>query len=299
MRRLIWIVFISHCISMTFGQSQESITIKRQLQFTNPNAENLLILQNINGGITLDRNDGNAIELQVQKTIYANSEQLRSKGMEEVTIEIVEKESVILIYMGTPCSDLNPEFLSTEQLKKKGYNIWQSDKNCRWRPKYDYELEYVLKVPENLDLRVSTVNEGDIRITSIAGDIKANNVNGGINIENAKGALNIHTINGDVDINYATNPEKDSKFYTLNGDIKVYTKPDLAANAFFKTFNGSFYTDLDNTSQMDQIIEKKKVKNGKGISIKVGSKEGIQIGKGGPALEFETFNGSAYLYGEK
>ncbi len=294
----IFILFMMLSVISAVHSQRETETINKQLEFTGKSNDNLLILRNINGSVEIESYNGDKIVLALEKTIIANDRGLRTTGMEEVDLGVIEKENVILVYMANPCYQIDPSTVTAKQLTEEK-NRWSWRGNCDWKPRYDYLFDYKLKVPENINLAVSTVNEGDILVKDVLGQIEVNNVNGSITLDGISKSVEAHTINGDLDVAYTKNPFEDSSYYTLNGDINVYFKDDLAANVTFKSFNGEMFTDIENINSLEPVIEKKKVSNEKGISIKIGRKKGFKVGNGGPALDFETFNGDAYLYVNK
>ena len=60
----------------------------------------------------------------------------------------------------------------------------------------------------------------------------------------------------------------------------------------FESFNGSFFTNINNLEQMPVVVEKKKSEQG--IKYKVNGNR-YKVGNGGANLDFETFNGNVYL----
>jgi hypothetical protein len=291
-----WII-IALLLSGTLLGQQETFkeNIRRELRFSDPQAENLLVIQNINGGIAVEGYSGNEIFVEVVKTIKARSTEQRQQGQEEIQLGAIEKETVIALYMQTPCSRLNPASITSEELREGWKWSWWDD--CEWKPKYDYRLDYNIRVPAGASLRLSTINQGDIEVRNVEGRLKVNNVNGAITMEGIAGAADAHTINGDLTLRYDRNPAGESKYYTLNGDIKAFFRPGLSAELYFKSFNGDLFTDLDDIELMAPRLEKKE--GGQGVNFKVGGTQGIRIRSGGVRLEFETFNGDVYVREEQ
>ena len=111
-------------------------------------------------------------------------------------------------------------------------------------------------------------------------------------MKNISGATSACTINGSVDLDYSGNPAGDSKYYTLNGDINANFQKGLAALLAFKSFNGEFYSSVDDITPMAVKVEK--YEKGEGIHYKVNGNR-YKVRQGGPLLDFETFNGDVYL----
>src|SRR5690606_1033594 len=99
-------------------------------------------------------------------------------------------------------------------------------------------------------------------------------------------------VNGDVDLDYSKNPTTECRYYTLNGNINAFFVKGLAANVAFESFNGDFYT---NVAELESLpAELQKQSSGKGVKYKLGGSR-FKVGKGGPLLDFETFNGNVFL----
>lgn len=288
----VWIMIAMFaCGALTAQPETLKENIRRELRFTDSRADNWLVLQNINGGITVEGNAGDEVLVQVVKTISAVRAEQRARGKEEIQLGVINKETIIALYMETPCSQRNPAAVTSEALRE-GWNwAWQED--CEWEPKYDFRLDYTIRVPSGVSLRLSTVNHGDIEVRNVKGQIKVNNVNGAISLEGIAGATDAHTVNGNLTLRYDRNPDAASKYYTLNGDIEAFFQPGLSAELYFKSFNGDLFTDLEDMELMAPRLEKKEA--GQGVSYKVGGSQGMRIREGGVRLEFETFNGDVYV----
>ena len=157
-------------------------------------------------------------------------------------------------------------------------------------------MDFTIKVPTGIHVIAGTINDGDVVVDNVGGIVKANNINGSIRLTNLKSAAEARTINGDVDIEYAANPSGDCHFYSLNGDINALFQPGLSAQTSFKSFNGHLYTNLSGLEMLPLQVQK--ASHGNGIKYKIDGSR-YQIGRGGVLLDFETFNGNAYLKGKK
>ncbi len=163
-----------------------------------------------------------------------------------------------------------------------------------WRH-YGYEVIYdiELKVPYETDFYLKTVNEGEIRIEDVTGAYEVENINGGIQMENVGGSGRVYALNGEVEITFSKNPEDSSYFGSLNGDINVSFQSGFAADVQIKTFNGEAYSDFPFT-YLPTPIEKGKRKRGKYV-YKSNKGAMVRVGKGGPYVKFDAFNGDIYI----
>jgi len=153
----------------------------------------------------------------------------------------------------------------------------------------------VVKVPFNVDLDASTVNDGDLYVKNVYGKLNINNVNGKIDIVNAKGTTRAHTINGGVTVNYLAVPPDASSYYSINGELKVTYPSSLAADISFKSMNGQFYTDFQNVEVMPSKVTKSENKSGSSTTYKLSKLSDIRFGSGGKLFKFETLNGNVYI----
>jgi DUF4097 and DUF4098 domain-containing protein YvlB len=170
----------------------------------------------------------------------------------------------------------------------KGYNWDYSECN----PPYDYKFDIKVMVPENLNIYASTINQGDVKVTGVSGTLELRNINGDITASGIKSSTVVHAINGDIDLDYLKIPSS-GQFYSLNGDINAHYPAGFKASVTFKSFNGDFYTNVDDIAQQPVFIKSKSDK--KGISFKAETKSAITFRGGGAPLDFETFNGDVFI----
>jgi hypothetical protein len=279
------------------GRAQSSTEkITREFSFEKKGDQNAFMIFNINGKIKVEGYAGDKIIVEVEKIITAKTDARLLTGKEEIDLGVLDRADSIILYVKGVCNSFG---------KNTGKNGWKKDKssygynwnNCNgnWGDcdkGYDYRMNFMVKVPHALHLFVSTVNEGDIEMSDTKGSLVANNVNGNIRLKNISGTTHASTINGSVDVDYAGNPPGDSRYYSLNGNINALFKKGLTAQLAFKSFNGDFYSSLENIVPMAVRVEK--FEKGEGIHYKVNGNR-YRVGTGGPLLDFETFNGDVYL----
>ncbi len=262
--------------------------IVKELSFEKQSSSNALIVANINGSIKVEGYNGTKILIEAERIIRAKTPALLEQGKTELQLLHLDRIDSLIVYTSNGCSKFNYR-------KKNGKREWSYTWDCDSRncdPPYDYVLNFSIKVPFGINVEVSTINEGNVTIENVSGAVKANNINGSIRLTALKGASIAHTINGNVDLEYSSNPVEDCRFYTLNGDINAWFKKGLTANMSFRSFNGEFFTNVDNLESLPATIEKEENKNG--IKFKVNSNR-FKISKGGVNLDFETFNGDVIL----
>lgn len=274
-------LFLASCL----GNAQEKVfreTLKKELSFKDMSTENTLVLKNIFGPIRVEGYSGNTIQISVDKKIMADNQEDLELGKEELDLKVVEQENRLVVHPDAPYISYNEKGLRFD---------WCNNYE---EPAYQHKLSFKVKVPQGINLNVSTVNDGDIYVANTSGGfIKVNNVNGGIDLKNVAGKTNLHCINGEVNVSYARNPDEDSKYYSLNGDINITYQNALSADVSFKSMNGELFTDFDVERQY--VRTKKETSEKRKGKFKYRSTPVVQIGKGGLQLDFETLNGNVFI----
>jgi hypothetical protein len=272
---------VSLCACTDLPAQEFKEHVSKQFTVNAKNTEAVLSVYNVFGSIKVEGYDGDKVLLEIDKKITAKSQDEVDKGKEEFKFEIEQLQDSILLYIAAPY-DSRPR------------QNWDRNDDRR-SVRYKYYLDLVVKVPQGMRLRVSTVNDGNIQVSNVFGNLNISNVNGSIDIENAKGITKATTVNGKLNVRYAVNPPAASIYHTINGDITVYYKTNLDAELFFKSMNGSYYTDFDNAEPISNTLVKNGEKNDKGTVYKIVKNAGVKIGNGGKQFHFETLNGNVYI----
>jgi hypothetical protein len=273
-------------------------TIKKELAFEKKGSQNALMIFNISGDVKVTGYAGDKILVEVEKIVRAKTDARLEKGKAEIQLGVLDRADTIMLFMEAPCHSLAKNDKRNRHSRTNGWGYdWdnccnQRDSDCN-RLGYDYELNFTVKVPNNLHVSASTVNNGNVVLENVTGKVIAENVNGSISLTNIAGATYASTINGDVDLDYSRNPNGDSRYYSLNGDINANFIKGLAANVAFESFNGNLYTNIDKMETLPVTMREAK-KSGDGIKYKIGGNR-YKVGAGGVLLDFETFNGNAYI----
>lgn len=294
MKKIFWIIWLGMTGTSVLAQTHtEKIT--REFSFEKTSPENALMIANINGDIKIFGYEGTKILVEVTKTITGKTQTRLEEGKTAIQLGVIDDVDSLVLYVNGACS----VFSQNNPAKFKNGNRWMRNWGYSWNDcgkkcdeKFNYTMDFVVKVPAGINLMVSTINDGEISVENVKGVVQANNINGGIKLKNLMREAEASTINGDVDIEYAKNPVKDCRFYSLNGDINAYFQNGLAANFSFESFNGDFYTDIEPLQSLPVQVEQ--TKNGEGVKYKVNGNR-YKIRAGGPLLDFETFNGNVYV----
>jgi len=252
---------------------REKEDIQKTLKFSKTGQEKYLELENINGSIRVVGYNGDEVKLTAHRSIEARSKQKAEEAKEKEKLEISEEDNLMLIYIDTPYR------------RKDGSINYKGPKYYGYKVTFDFEL----KVPYETNIDLETINDGDIYVENLGGNFDVNNINGGVEMREVAGSGKAYALNEDLEVVYSKNPTSDCYFSSLNGDVKVTFLDGLSADFRLKTFNGEAYTDFEVTHVPD-VASTKESKKGKYI-YKTNKRTRVRVGKGGPEIEFDGFNG--------
>ncbi|EHQ29358.1 DUF4097 family beta strand repeat-containing protein [Mucilaginibacter paludis] len=162
------------------------------------------------------------------------------------------------------------------------------------------QANLMIRIPVGIaNLKVSTVNNGDIWVSNINGDMEIVNVNGNIKLDEVSGAVVANTINGNVAVTFKNiDPKAAMAFTTLNGNINVTFPPALKANVKLKSDRGDIFSDFDIVSEKSQTKINKSKKDGV-YQLTIDETVYGKIGGGGPEILMKNMNGNIYLHKAK
>ncbi len=283
MKKLYIIIFLVGCFGFAKASETEKIKIEKTLRFPSTSPDNVLEIYNINGSLQIEGYDGQEVIATVELTLTAKTKVLLEKGKSEMTLGILEDDSALVLYNKAP-------FIHNQRVEGDcDCNNWQRD------VEYDFSFDFKVKVPRGTNLQVRTVNDGDIIINGMNANVSAHHVNGDISLTQMGGSVEARTINGELLVRHTKAPVGGNSYYSLNGDVNVYYPAQPDAEITFKSFNGSFYTDMEKLEVMPPAWTKEVTEKNGSTRYKLTQKNNIKVGKGGNVLAFETFNGDIYV----
>lgn len=240
-----------------------------------------IIIDNVFGSITVETHSGSSAEVDIAKTLRAETADRAALARKEVTLNVTQEGGLVRVYVDGPfrcnCGD------------GRSFN-WRG-----WPEGYKVRYDFNIKVPASTRLDLRTVNDSEIKVSGVSGDYRISNVNGGIEMLEIAGAGEIHTVNGPVKVTFAKNPAGAVSFKSVNGTLDVTFRDGLNADARMKTFNGGLFTDFDVTAAPAGIPEVAEARRGTKYVYRGNRFTGVRIGTGGPELRFETLNGNVYI----
>jgi hypothetical protein len=158
-------------------------------------------------------------------------------------------------------------------------------------------IRFEIEAPSRTNLKLSTVNGGEILVENIEGDLEVSNVNGGITLNNVAGSVSAGTTNGNVRAAMTrVTAAKEMAFTSLNGTVDVTLPPTTKANLRLRSDNGDVYSDFDVqlAPSSAPVVEPSNSGNGRYRIRRNRSVVGA-INGGGPEFELRTFNSNVYV----
>ena len=232
-------------------------------------------LDNFDGSITVTGSSTQEIKVEVHKTIRARSAEKVQEAKREVQLDMAPHDDGLRIYVDGP------------------FRCKCGDGSINWRGSrlYGYEVsfDFTVQAPRDTNVRLRTVNRGNIRVENTAGRFDVENINGGLELLEVSGSGHAYALNRPVKVLFSGNPAAASDFGSLNGDVDISFRPGLSADLWMKTFNGHAYTDFD-VSALPGRAGVREQRDGKFV-YKTSEFFGVRAGNGGPELKFDAFNG--------
>ena len=268
------------------GQAQDRESkdqIRREFTLTGAAERSTVAIYNIFGSVTVQGYAGNQVVIEATRTISAPDAGTLATGRQEAQLGFTQHGDSVVIYLAGPF-DSRPR----RHDERRG-NSNQRD------VAYSYQFDFVVKVPQQVGLTASTVNNGTVRVLEVSGPLHVHNVNGAIALQNARGTTEAVTVNGNVEASYAASPPGASSYHTINGQIKVQYPASLGADLHFKSMHGELYTDFPSPKMLPAQVTKNQQDQGSGTVYKLTKETAVRIGKGGPDLRFETLNGDVTI----
>src|SRR5215471_2682227 len=245
--------------------------------FTLPAGERLLDIDNVTGFIEVTGSQTDQVQVVVNKTIRAESKEKLEKARKEVTLDVTQEGGSLKLYVNGPfrcnCCGCNDGCMHSD--RDSGYSV---------------RMDFQVQVPQNIALKLRTVNGGHVQVKDVTGNYTVRNVNGGIEMENVAGSGSARTVNGGVKVVFRENPRENSEFASINGSIDLYFARNLSADFRFKTMNGGIFTDFPMTSLPAHVTQPER-RDGRFI-FRSDRFTGGRVGAGGPEIKAQNLNGS-------
>jgi len=235
-----------------------------------------IFISNVNGSVEVNGHNNDEVEVNTSAYKIKDGYKLHQFMYNDTLVIVMEDKHFTV-------QDCDSDYPFPSNIRQR---------NCN--RSYSPDVLYItVSAPRSMLIKASTVNEGDIIISNVTKDVTAKNINGSISLDQVVGVHEAHTINGDVDVEFANQPTISGKYYSLNGNLNIYVPNTFDAELTFKSFNGDFYTNIDDIKLKASKIEK--IDSDRKFHIKADKKSYMTVGDGGIVMELETFNGDAII----
>lgn len=278
MKLLITILFLW----FTLPQDDFRKELKEVNEITLESGKTTVVIDNIFGQVEVKRGNSDRVAYKINKLYQGDTQPLLDQALSEVQLKVLQRNDSVIFYVDAPfiCS-------RWEGCRNRGFCMNFDDD-------YSFKFDYLLEIPATANLDVRTVNDGKVIIDGIEGVVRASNVNGDVSVKGALTVSKAGTVNGDVEVYFREAPNADGRFETINGTISLYCDTKLNATVNAKTMHGALYSAFDYEQIGPQLV-KQTSRDGEMTQYRLEETFGIEIGKNGPRLTFETLNGDIYL----
>ncbi len=153
-------------------------------------------------------------------------------------------------------------------------------------------IDLTVRVPRNIDLELSTVNNGTITVRGTRGLHALENVNGEITATDISGTLLAETVNGDIDARMNTvNMENPMSLGSVNGALTLGLPDGFSGIVNVDSQSNEIFSDFEMTL-LPTEPEIKRSEGKKSFKISLNRSIRARIGDGsGPEIRMETLHG--------
>jgi DUF4097 and DUF4098 domain-containing protein YvlB len=264
-------LLLSMIITMNLS-AQTPSPEKLTVPLTNPGKPYALKVSILSGSIKVSSYEGKDILIEVSA---------RNKNKNEIT----EDSNNVGMRRITPKN-------SFDITAREDNNDITIDNNNNDRNK---TIDLILKIPQDVKLKLSTVNSGEIEVENIKGELEVNNVNGAIKLTNISGSAVATTVNGNLTASFNTiDPKAPMAFTTLNGNVDITFPATVKSNLRLKSERGEIYTDFE--IDIDKGEHKAGQTSQSGMyQLKLDDWVAGKINGGGPEILMKNMNGNIYV----
>lgn len=157
---------------------------------------------------------------------------------------------------------------------------WRADK-----------VTVLARVPRRADVRLETVNNGEILVSNITGNLELQNTNGPITAKGISGSVIAESVNDTIDVSFDRLDDVNvSSFESLNGDLSLRLPGNAGAQLHLDSARGEIFSDFEvdvvpteGTVQRDE--------DGNGVSVRIENVIVAKINGGGPIVRLKTLHG--------
>src|ERR1700744_6143890 len=144
------------CFAQTAATAQEFKEHVSKQYTVKPGS--VVAIYNLEGFVKVEGYAGDKVMVEIDETIHGKSQADVDLGKKEFKLAFDQKADSLISYTAEPY-DTRP-----------GYGRWNTERHERRY--YQIKLEYTIKVPNNVNLIATTVNDGYIDVKNVAGTLK-------------------------------------------------------------------------------------------------------------------------------
>jgi hypothetical protein len=253
---------------------KDSQTIEKSFDVSKGSDAKKLLVDEMNGYIHVTGGSGSQIKVTLHKETRGRSQAAVDEGKRLVDLEMTQQSNYVRLSETAPWRGSN------------GNNNYRGDD---WYG-YHVALNVDVEVPAGTQLDLHSFNDG-VEVKGTSGDYNVHAFNGPIIMDDVSGSGEVQSFNGAVTVSYRQNPQKDTRYKTFNGELNIKFQQDFNADLHFKTFHGDIFSDFD--VQPLPTTVSGKLTGGRYLLRSNGGSG--RVGKGGPTLSFDAFNGRISL----
>jgi hypothetical protein len=270
------LAYIAVCLASAANASEltDHSTTKLALHFSGSGTHTLEV-RVIEGNINIEAYDGQDVEMIVDKSISAQSDDDMRAAKRDVVLDTGDNAASVRAIVRYP-----------QQEACGNDRGWTHAE----RPRYDVRFDFTIRVPRATRLELCTINGGDVLVTGTQGDFDLRSVNGRIAMTDVAGSGSATTVNGPVTASFVATPRSASTFKTINGAVVITLPDNLSADLHLKTFNGGLFTDFEVQPQLAPAGTVTERHGGMSV-IRTSGFTTVRAGKGGPDLTLQSLNG--------
>jgi DUF4097 and DUF4098 domain-containing protein YvlB len=177
-----------------------------------------------------------------------------------------------------------------------GFSLEEESNEVSISSSFGRSVDFEIQVPARTNLKLSTINGGDVVVDGVEGEVEVNNINGPITLTNIAGSIMAHSVNGTVKAALTrVTPDKAMAFTSMNGIVDVTLPSSIKANLKLRSDRGDVYTDFD--VQMRGAAPKPVEDPREKGKFRIDVNKAIYgtVNGGGQELELRTFNGNVFV----
>jgi DUF4097 and DUF4098 domain-containing protein YvlB len=157
-------------------------------------------------------------------------------------------------------------------------------------------VDFEIQVPTRTNLKLTTINRGQVVVEGVEGEIEVENTNGPITLTRIAGSAVANSVNGKVLASLTrVTPDKAMAFTSYNGTVDVTFPASLKANLKLRSDRGDVFSDFDVQIRPSAPVVQETHRASGRFQVEVNNSIFGTVGGGGPEIELRTWNGPVFF----